>query len=238
MPLGAVPPGGWPVVVLLHGGWWRSVFGLSYCGFACAALRAAGVAVWSVEYRRVGNPGGGWPGTFEDVAAAMAFLPRIAAERRLNLGRVVAAGHSAGGHLAFWLAGMRHVPAGTAIRARASGVRLRGVVALAGCVGLGLTIDLAGEGLFAHDSREVERFMGGSPTEVPERYRAGDPASLLPLGVPQMLIQGSADAQIPPELPGRWAQLAGRAGDRVSVAIVPGAGTLMWSIRRAGPGRW
>jgi acetyl esterase/lipase len=217
---------GHPVVVFLHGGWWRSVFDLTYGGHLCAALRLVGVAVWSLEYRRVGNAGGGWPGSFEDVAAGFDNLQTMAVEHRLDLGRVVAAGHSAGGHLAFWLAGRHHVPGGSPLREPQPKVRLRGVVGLAGAVDLRLTIDLSGDGTFAHDKQEVERFMGGLPAEVPERYRSGNPGDLMPLNVPQVLIQGTADGQIPPQLPQRWAEMAGRHGDKVRVIAVPGADHL------------
>ena len=241
VPVGGGGPGGFPVVVLLHGGWWRSVFGLGYCGFLCAALRGAGVAVWSMEYRRVGDAGGGWTGTFEDVAAGFDFLPGLAGRYGLDMGRVVAAGHSAGGQLAFWLAGRHHIFEGSPIRGGRPGVRLRGVVGLAAAVDLRLTRDLS-SGVFAGDKRQVERLMGGSPEEVPERYRAGNPGDLLPLNVPQILIQGSVDGQIPPALPRRWAELAGRHGDSVRVVMVPGADhfdvvdpeSAAWPVVRAG----
>lgn len=238
-----VPGGGGPspVVVLLHGGWWRSVFGLGYMGFMAAALRGAGVAVWSLEYRRVGNPGGGWTGTFVDVAAGLEFLPGLEGRYRLDLGRVVAAGHSAGGQMAFWLAGRQHIPEGSAIHGARSTVRLRGVVGLAAAVDLRLTRDLS-SGSFAGDKKQVDRLMGGSPEQVPDRYRAANPGELLPLSVPQLLIQGSADGQIPPDLPRRWAELAGRHGDAVAVAIVPGADhfdvvdpeSAAWPVVKAG----
>ena len=94
-----------PLVVFLHGGWWRAQYDLAYGGHLCAALRAEGLAVWSVEYRRVGDAGGGWPGTFQDVAAGFDFVANLAEQFPIERTRVVAAGHSAGGHLAFWLAG-------------------------------------------------------------------------------------------------------------------------------------
>lgn len=222
LPRAAGESSGHPLVVFLHGGWWRSAFDLAYGGHLSSALRAAGVAVWSIEYRRVGNPGGGWPGTFEDVAAGFGYLPAIAKEHRLDLRRVVAAGHSAGGHLAFWLAGRHHVPKGSAIDLPRPPIALRGVIGLAGSVDLRLTIDLSA-GDFAHDKREVERFMGGSPTELPDRYRAGNPGDLLPLNLPQVLLQGTNDGQIPPDLPRRWAADARRQGDPVTVVMLPEA---------------
>jgi acetyl esterase/lipase len=225
LPRGGGPGGGdrVPVVVFLHGGWWKSEYDLQYGGHLCRALRDAGVAVWSVEYRRVGETGGGWPATFQDVAAGYDYLETLARSYPLDLGRVVAAGHSAGGHLAFWLAGRHHIVAGSPIRDPQPRVPLRGVVGLAGAVDLQLTIDLSGYLTFAHDKREVSQFMGGLPAEVPDRYLAGDPGHLLPFSVPQHLLQGTSDDQIPPELPKRWAEKARRAGDRVEVTMLPGA---------------
>jgi pimeloyl-ACP methyl ester carboxylesterase len=69
----------------------------------------------------------------------------------------------------------------------------------------------------------VRTLLGGSPKDVPERYAAADPGLLLPLGVPQILVQGSEDDQIPPQLPLRWQQNARRQGDRAEVKIIPGA---------------
>ncbi|GAC1361082.1 MAG: alpha/beta hydrolase [Acidobacteriaceae bacterium] len=221
-------PGPAPLLVFLHGGWWKSEYDLAYGGHLCSAIRAAGVAVWSIEYRRVGETGGGWPGTFQDVAAGYDFLPTLAQTYPLDLKRVVAAGHSAGGHLAFWLAGRHHVPAGSPVgntetRNSPPLLPLKGVVALAGAVDLQLTIDLAGSATFAHDKLEVYRLMGGSPSEQPERYLAGDPGHLLPFNVPQHLLQGVEDDQIPPPLPKLWAAKARRMGDHVTLTLLPGA---------------
>src|SRR5579872_5792979 len=96
-----------PVVVMVHGGFWRARFNLEYAGHLCAALAALGIATWNVEYRRLGDTGGGWPGTLLDVAAAADHLRTLAAPYHLDLSRVVAMGHSAGGHLALWLAARR-----------------------------------------------------------------------------------------------------------------------------------
>jgi acetyl esterase/lipase len=218
-----------PVVVFLHGGWWQSAYDLAYAGELCEALKAEGIAVWSVEYRRVGETGGGWPATFQDVAAGFDYVATLAKKYPLDLTRVGVVGHSAGGHLAFWLAGRHHLPEGSELYGlRVPAVQLKGVVALAGAVDLRLTIDLAGHFTFAHDRGEVVSLMGGTPGQVPERYRAGNPGDLLPLNVPQVLVQGTEDGQIPPGLPVRWAENARRQGDVVTVTIVPGAGTSMW----------
>ena len=100
---------------------------------------------------------------------------------------------------------------------------MRAVVGLAGAVDLRLTIDLAGWFTFAHIKDEVERFMGGSPAAQPERYRAANPGDLLPLNVPQYLLQGSADDQIPAKLPLRWAERGQRLGEHIEVSMIPHA---------------
>src|SRR5262245_25236824 len=93
-----------PVAIVIHGGYWRARYDLAHIGHLCEALTKQGIATWSLEYRRIGNPGGGWPGTFEDIRAGAAHVEQIAKEHSLDLKRVVATGHSAGGHLVLWLA--------------------------------------------------------------------------------------------------------------------------------------
>ncbi len=212
-----------PVVVFVHGGWWKAEYSLEYGGFLCQALKAAGIAVWSIEYRRVGDAGGGYPGTFADVAAGFDYLQALGKTYPLDLARVVVAGHSAGGHLAFWLAGRPHIPEGSPLHTPQPHVPIKAVVALAGAVDLRLTIDLAGWFTFAHDKQEVLNLMGGSPEGVPERYRAGDPGELLPLLCPQFLLQGSDDNQIPPQLPMRWAERGRQRGEQVTVDMIAGS---------------
>lgn len=124
VPKGAGPH---PVVVLVHGGCWEAPWGFDHVRSLAAALTREGHATWSLEYRRLGDPGGGWPGTLEDVGRGADHLRTIAAAYRLDLDRVVAVGHSAGGQLALWLAGRGRGDE----RAAAGALRLRGVVALA-----------------------------------------------------------------------------------------------------------
>ena len=212
-----------PVVVFLHGGWWKSAYGLDYAGHLCGALKADGFASWSLEYRRVGNAGGGFPGTFEDVANGFDYLQTLAKSFPLDLNRVVVAGHSAGGHLAFWLAGRHHLPEVGLLSNLRVAAPIRGVVALAGAVDLNLTIDLAGWFTFAHDKQMVLDLMGASPAQAPDRYLAGNPGDLLPFNIPQFLVQGTEDDQIPPQLPLRWVDRARRVGDSATAEIIPGA---------------
>lgn len=213
----------YPVLIFVHGGWWKAEYDLEYASFLCQAMKQLGVAVWSLEYRRVGDNGGGWPGTMQDVAAGMDHLATLAQAYPLDLKRVVAAGHSAGGQLAFWLAGRHHIPQESVLAAPVPRVSLKGVAGLAGAVDLRLTIDLGGFFSFGNGGPAVRALMGGSPAAVPERYRAANPGDLLPLNVPQILVQGSDDDQIPPALPARWAQNGRRQGETVTVNIVPRA---------------
>src|SRR5579864_1380245 len=124
-----------PVIMMIHGGFWRDRFDLEYAGHPCAALTAAGAATWNVEYRRIGNPGGGWPGTLLDVALAADHLRELAADYGLDLDRVVTMGHSAGGHLALWLAARGRIPAGETLYTP-DPLPLRAAVALAGVADL------------------------------------------------------------------------------------------------------
>ena len=212
-----------PILVFLHGGWWRSEYGLDYAGHLCAALKQDGFASWSLEYRRVGNPGGGFPGTFEDAAAGYDFLQTLAKTYPLDLNRAVVAGHSAGGHLAFWLAGRHHLPESGPLSNLRTAAPMRAVVALAGAVDLRLTIDLAGWFTFAHCKPMVYDLMGATPAQAPDRYLAANPGDLLPFNIPQFLLQGAEDDQIPPQLPARWADRARRLAESVTIEMIPNA---------------
>ena len=212
-----------PLLVFFHGGWWKSAYDLGYAGYFCRALRQAGIAVWSVEYRRRGETGGGWPTTFQDAARGFDFAARLSANYPLDLSRVVVAGHSAGGHLAFWIAGRQHLEPTSSIYLPRPHLALRGAIALAGAVDLRLTIELAGDGPFAHDRDEVFGLIGGSPADHPNRYRNGNPGDLLPLSCPQVLIQGTVDDQIPAALPARWSTLAHSHGSQAAVHMLLGA---------------
>ena len=184
----SLPPGDGPhpVIVNVHGGVWLAEYDLAHTRAQALALSAAGFAVWNVEYRRVGNPGGGWPGTFLDVAAAADFVPRLARDYPLDLTRVAAMGHSAGGHLALWLGARHRIRRDSDIHTPHP-LTLCGVVALAPATDL---VKLHSRG--AYDGI-VDRLIGGSPAAHPERYDAAMPSRLLPLGLSQHLIVGRHD---------------------------------------------
>lgn len=210
-------PGPHAVVIVIHGGFWKAAYSLDHIGTLCAALTRAGVATWSLEYRRIGNPGGGWTGTFEDVAKGADYLHSVAPKHRLDTTRVAAIGHSAGGHLALWLAARRRIPMGSPIYS-ADPLRLRGAVALAGVV------DLKRAWQLKLSSNIVTALLGGSPDEFPDRYRAASPIELLPIGSTQRLIHGTKDEVVPFEISEDYVKAAVAVGDDAKLIALPGAG--------------
>lgn len=193
-----------PVAIVIHGGFWRSTFGLDYINPFCEALTAAGIATWNLEYRRLGNTGGGWPGTLDDVAAGADHIGSLATQFNLDLNRVIAIGHSAGGHLAFWLASRKKA--------------LTGAISLAGVVDLRRAWEL-------HLSNTVVAdFLGGSPEEVPDRYDFASPIEQLPLGIPQRLFHGTADSSVPYEITERYAHAAQLRGDNAELITLEKSG--------------
>ncbi|MDY7228965.1 alpha/beta hydrolase family protein [Hyalangium rubrum] len=210
-------PGPHPVVVMVHGGFWRAKYDLEHVGHLCADLTRRGYATWSLEYRRVGHEGGGWPGTFEDVGRGTDFLRTLARSQPLDLSRVVLMGHSAGGHLALWLAARSRLRPGEPLHG-AEPFMPRGVVALAGVV------DLERAHALRLSNNIVEEFLGGTPAQVPERYRLGSPSALAPIGVRQVLIHGTEDDTVPVSISADYHARATKLGDDVRLIPLPGAG--------------
>lgn len=170
--------GPFPIVLNIHGGFWRAKYNLDHAGHLCAALTATGAATANLEYRRVGNDGGGWPGTFADIRSAYSFLVQSAPQYNLDARRIVAMGHSAGGQLALCLAAHERT--------------ITRVVSLAGVVDLQRAYQL-------HLSNDaVVEFLHGTPAEVPDHYREADPMQLSIPQARQYLIHGSADDIVPP----------------------------------------
>ncbi len=184
-------PGPHPLALVLHGGAWMATYNLIHTGHLCVALAEAGIASWNIEYRRVGDVGGGWPAALEDVERAVAHVPALPG---IDAGRVVLVGHSAGGHLAL-------------LAARRAPFPLRGVLALA---------PVADPEAWENDA--VGLFFGDAvPTE-------GSPRRLVPLGVRQLLVHGTADQTVPFAISAAYVEAARAAGDEVELVALEGAG--------------
>ncbi len=193
-----------PALLNIHGGYWRSKYDLTHAGHLCEALRLAGVATFNIEYRRVGNEGGGWPGTFEDIRSAYRFVQHSAAQFRLDPKRLVVMGHSAGGQLALCLAA--HEPS------------LGQVILLAGVVNLKKAFEL-------HLSKDaVAEFLGGKPTEVPEHYQEADPAELSIPKAHQWLLHGTEDDTVPPAFSRDYVTMKKKRTEKVELLEIPHCG--------------
>lgn len=194
-----------PLVVNLHGGFWHADHDLAHARPFCAGLRRAGWATLNLEYRRVGNPGGGWPGTFEDVVAGLDLVRHLGEAGDVDTDRVVVTGHSAGGHLALWVAG-------------ATTVAVRGVVAVAAVTDLVAAHreELSDRGTATQD------LLGGLPEALPARYQDASPVSHVPLPMPVVLVHGELDTSVPPSHSRDYVAATGAAGGRARLVEVAG----------------
>ena len=209
--------GPFPVVIVIHGGCWLAEYDLGYMSAFADALTTSGVATWSIEYRRVGDEGGGWPGTFQDVANAADKLLEIAFEYKLDMDRVAAVGHSAGGHLALWLAGRKWLDVEDPLRGEGP-LALNGVVAMAGIP------DLAAYAAPEGCGAAVSGLLGGEPGEVADRVHRGSPIAMVPFGINQTLVIGEHDSIVPKSQADGFVDAARQMGDSVEVATILGAG--------------
>jgi acetyl esterase/lipase len=189
-------------VLFIHGGCYLSQYTIAHVAALEQALADSGYAVWSIEYRRVDDAGGGWPGTFQDVARAADHLQQLAIQYPLDLRRVVAAGHSAGANFALWLAARQRIGAESPLRAERP-------LKVAAVLGLAPAPDLSALHAQGVCGNVIDKLMGGSPASVPERFRDVSPALMLPIGVPQVLVVGAQDRNWGP---------AGRAYHTLTVA--------------------
>lgn len=210
-----------PVVVLIHGGCWKAQYASApELGPIGDTLKAQGIATWNIEYRRLGQPGGGWPGTYVDVARGVDHLRAIAGQHNLDLGRVVLVGHSAGGHLAMWAAARRRLTSASALYV-ANPLPVRGVVNLAGRPDIQVQIKdyerLCGDSV-------ITLLLGGTPATVPDRYAQASPKALLPLTVPQVIVIGTFEDYLPRALADQYVNAAVAAGDSARLIVIPGAG--------------
>ena len=183
LPAGTGP---FPVVLFIHGGCWLSAFPIGHVAPLEQALADAGYAVWSVEYRRVGDEGGEWPNPFLDVANGADHLRALAEQYPLDLSRVIAAGHSAGGYFALWLAVRDRLPADSPLW-RPDPLPVSAVFALAPAP------DLEGLERQGVCGNVIDGLMGGPPADFPERYDAASMMRLPPPTVPQTLLVGALD---------------------------------------------
>ena len=211
--------GPFPVMVVIHGGCWQNEFDYVYMTRLAASITEHDVATWTIEYRRLGDEGGGWPGTFLDVAAATDALREVAPKSRLDLNRVYAAGHSADGQLALWLASRAKVPESSELY-RKDPVAIRGVLGLAAITNLAKY--RIGPPNSCHSS--VEPLLGGAPDKVGPRYGETSPSQRLPLGVPQIFIQGEKDPIVDAASVREYVEAAKKGGDRAMILSLPEAG--------------
>jgi acetyl esterase/lipase len=181
-----------PAVIFIHGGFWRNLYNLDHCGHLCAALARAGAVVWSLEYRRIGDPGFTWSVMADDIVQGAQHLVPLATRYNLDLNRVIVSGHSAGGQLALWLAAQQAID-------------LRGVVPLAA------VSDLRRAYALQLNGGVVGQLLGGSPDRVPQRYAAASPIELLPIPAPQRVVHGTADDIVPFEMSQRFAKASKNA---------------------------
>jgi len=211
--------GPFPVAVLVHGGCWTKEFGgIAQLRNMAGALVARGIAVWNVEYRRVDEAGGGYPGTYQDMNAALDLLARTARDRPLDLERLVAVGHSAGGQLVQWLAGRPRIPASSPLY-HAQAVPVRRVVSLGGLADLRRKAAL----LKTSCGREIVELAGTPSTARPDVFADTNAGDLLPSGAHTILVTGELDTISPPRVAHDFAARARAAGDAADVVILPGA---------------
>lgn len=216
VPQGAGP---FPVAVLVHGGCWTSKFGgiVQFRNMA-GALAARGIAVWNVEYRRVDEDGGGYPGMYLDMHAALELLAAQASTHRLDLQRIVAVGHSAGGQLVQWIAGRARIPAGSPLY-RADALKIERIVSLGGLA------DLRHEAALIKSScgRDIAQLAGAPSSARPDVLADTNAADLMPNGSRTWLVTGALDTISPPRVAYDYAARAKAAGDQAEVVILPQA---------------
>jgi acetyl esterase/lipase len=218
LPKGAGP---FKTVLMVHGGCWTTaVADRTLMDWAAADLRDAGYAVWNIDYRGVDRPGGGYPGTFLDAEHAADLLAKDAARFHLDTHRIVAVGHSAGGHLALWLAA-RHTLPETSPLAGSNPLRIDHVISLGGLPDLETTAASPDNGC---GTDVVAQLVGPKTAAHPDPYADTSVTRLLPIGVPQDLVNGREDRIIPYRFPVDYVAKARAAGDRVTLHTVPETG--------------
>lgn len=216
LPVGKGP---FPVMILIHGGCWLAGFDAGYMAHLSDWLSRQGVATWTIEYRRIGDDGGGWPGTLSDVGKAADALRGIGMSASIDLQRVYSGGHSSGGQLALWLAARKNLPPTSPLFVRMP-IIIRGVLALSAITDL----QTYGEGPPGSCHAAVDNLMGGTPKTALDHYKQVSPISLLPLGVPQVFLQGDHDPTVDPASVASYVDKAKAAGDDATIFVLRSAG--------------
>lgn len=188
-----------PLIVFIHGGCWLNAYDIKHTQAASYALTKYGYAVWSVEYRRTGDEGGAWPGTFNDILSAIEFARQLN-RTTINNSQIVLVGHSAGGHLALLAA--NHY-------AKRADNLVKGVIGLAAISNL----KKYSQGDNSCQSVVVD-FMGGNFKANKEQYNSADPM-VQGFHSRTILIHGDNDTIVP---------LAQSTESNQYVEIVKGAG--------------
>jgi acetyl esterase/lipase len=210
--------GPFPMLFVVHGGFWQSLYDLSHIEHLCAAFTSEGIITCNIEYRRIGNPGGGWPGTFQDISLATHnILQDLSNDPRFDHARTAIIGHSAGGHLALWLVGSHRISKGSPLY-NDQKQEIRRAISLAGISDL----RSAWKKRLGHGT--VTRLMGGTPDEHPDRYDAGSPIELLPPGARQFLLHGTTDDTVPPSQSEAFVERAEKLGDQPTLVKLDGVG--------------
>jgi len=194
------------------------VYDVSHIGHLCAALTCKGIITCNLEYRRLGDSGGGWPGTFQDVSLATNhILETISSDLRVDSARTAVLGHSAGGHLALWLVSRHRLSKASPLYG-AQKYRLGSAVSLAGVCDLRRAFQQRlGNGV-------VARLMGGTPDQYPDRYDAGSPIELLPTGTRQVIVHGTADNVVPASQSENFVERAEQVGEHPALVKLDGVG--------------
>jgi acetyl esterase/lipase len=223
-------PGPHPTVLMVHGGCWQTeIADRRIMNWIADDLRGRGIAVWNIDYRGVDRQGGGYPGTFADAAGAADALKAHASQYALDISRLVAVGHSAGGHLALWLAARQGpkarkpgplIPRQSPLRTR-DPLPIAAVVSLGGLPDLELAATPPGSGC---GTEVIEKLVG--PPTMSSRHVYADTSvpRLAPLGVRQVLVNGLQDRIIPTAYAGSYAERMRAAGDEVEVRMIDRTG--------------
>jgi acetyl esterase/lipase len=211
-----------PVVVMIHGGCWLAELpGTELMDYIAADLQTRGFAVWNIEYRRIGGAGGGYPGTFLDIADGIDHLRALAAANALDLGKVVVVGHSAGGHLAVWAAARGHLPK-TSPLYRKDPLPITGAVSLAGIDDLAAY--RANGPAACGGPSTIDALVGPATAAHQDVLADTSPAALLPLGVKQEIVSGRLDKIVPTHFAVEYTAKAKAAGDNATALDIAGAG--------------